>query len=99
LAGRVVVTVDVPPDARTPEQLDIVAAREQADVVDLRDSRHKTLDGACDQILVVATAERVVERAVDLRRVHVARHAAAGQTTLAVAPLVDTVAGRGRCVA
>ena len=89
LAASVVVAIDVAADAGAAKQLDIVAAGQQADIVDLRDPRHETLDGASDEVFRVTAAECVVERTVDLRRVHVARRTAAGVTTLAAAALVN----------
>ena len=62
---------------------------EQPDVVDLRDPRHEALNGPRDEILGIAAAERVVERAVDLKRVDVAGGAAAREPAFVAASRVD----------
>jgi len=43
LVAAVVMPVDVPADTCPAQQLDIVAAREQTDVIDLRYARHEQL--------------------------------------------------------
>src|SRR5438128_698340 len=84
-----VMTVDVAADARAGEERHVVAAGQQPDVVNLRDARQETLNGPRDEVLVVSPAERVIERAVDLIGVEIARGAAGGLDALAAAPLVD----------
>lgn len=44
LVGRVVMAVDVATDPRGPQEVDVVATGEQADVVHLRDAGHHQLD-------------------------------------------------------
>src|SRR4051812_1114699 len=73
LVARVAVPVDVPADARAPEQVDVVLPREQAHVVDLRDPRREELEEAGEQVAPVVPAQRVVEGAVDLVQVEIAR--------------------------
>src|SRR6185369_7706672 len=87
LIGLVMVPIDVAPDASAAEQLQVVAACEQTDVVDLRDSRHEALNRSRDEVLDVLAAERIVERAVDLRRIDIARRTTACAPALAAAAL------------
>ena len=86
---HVVVAVDVAAHTRAPQQFHVVAPGKQPDVVDLRDAGHEALNRACDEILVIAPAERVIERAVDLVHVHVGRGGAARLTALATTALVN----------
>ena len=81
--------VDVPAFAGAAQQVEIVGAGQRPDVIDLWDSRQKTLNGSRDEILGIAAAQRVVERAVDLGRVDVAGGAAARQSAFAAAPQVN----------
>jgi len=89
LLGRVVMPVDVTTFARTAQQVEIVGAGQQPDVVDLRDSRQEALDRPRDQIFGITAAEGVLERAVDLGRVEVAGGAAARESALVAAPQMD----------
>ena len=63
---RVVVAIDVATDATPAQQVQVIAAGEQAHVIDLRNSRHEALNGARDEVRGVAAAERIVEGAIDL---------------------------------
>ena len=71
LVARVVVAVDVPPNAGAAEQLHVVTACEQTDVVDLWHAGREKLNRAREQIVAVDSRERVVEGAVDLVQIQV----------------------------
>ena len=88
---RVVVAIDVAPDTGASQQVHVVGAGQQADVIDLRDARHEALNRARDEVLGVAAAERVIERAVDLRRIDIAGASPLASTALAAAALMDRV--------
>ena len=66
LGLRVAMPVDVAADARSGEQRHVVRTGEQADVVHLRHSGQKELDGSGEQVFAIVSAKRVVKRAVDL---------------------------------
>ena len=66
LRSRVVVAVDRPALPGPLDRRDDRSAREQADVVDLRDAPGEQLDRASSQVSVVVLTERRVVRAVEL---------------------------------
>ena len=86
---RVAVPVDVASFTGASQAFDVIRAGEQPDVVDLRDARHEALDGPRNEIFIVPPAQRIVERAVDLVRVDVARGVATGQAALTAAARVN----------
>src|SRR5438045_5783661 len=94
-AGCVVVPVDVAAHSRPRQKLHIVDSREQTGVVDLRNAGGEELDRTRQQILVVATAERVVEGAIDLVRIEVA---AGGPGSFSALPGAAPVNGRDQRV-
>jgi hypothetical protein len=63
--GRIIVAVDVAPNAGAAQEIRVIVACEQPDVVDLRDSWKAALNRARDQVLGIVTAERVVEVSSD----------------------------------
>src|ERR1017187_1115633 len=99
-ARREIVTIDVSTDARACEEIHIVGASEQADVIDLRDAWYKELDCAGDQVLISTASESIVESAVDLIEVEVVRSCAGGSPALSLTAgmnsfnkLIDLCAG------
>ena len=71
LLTRVVVPIDVAPDARAREQVHVVRAAEQPDVVDLRNAGQEELDRARCEIRLGVASTGVEVRAVDLIEVEV----------------------------
>ena len=87
--ARVVVTIDVAPLLRPPKKFHVIGAGQQSDVVDLRDSRREELQRTGNPVFPVATAERVIESAIDLRYVQIVRRLAAGLAAFAIASLMN----------
>ena len=81
--------VDVAAHSRPRQKLHIVDSREQTGVVDLRNAGGEELDRTRQQILVVATAERVVEGAIDLVQIEVAGGGPGSFSALPGAALVN----------
>lgn len=83
LLDAVEVAVDVAAVLRLLCQLRVVAAREEAHVVDEGDARREELDGAREEVPEVVVGERAVVGAVDLQRRGAGRsaHVSGGQRT------------------
>ena len=78
-------TIDVSTDARSSEEIHVVGASEQADVIDLRDAWREELDRAGNQVLISTASERIEESRVHLIKVKVIRSCTRGSPTLSLA--------------
>lgn len=67
----VVVTIDVASDSASLEKLHIVSSTEQANIVDLRNSRYKELDCSRNQVKSLIASKSVKEGAIDLVQVKI----------------------------
>ena len=87
--ARVVVTIDVAPLPRPPQKFHVIGAGQQSHVVDLRYARREELQRTGNPVFPVATAERVIESAIDLRYVQIVRRLAAGSAAFTIASLMN----------
>src|SRR5690606_14037956 len=71
LVPFVVVPVDIASDVSPAEKLEIIAPREQPDVIDLRYARQEELNRPGEQILRIVCSKRIIERAVDLIEIEI----------------------------
>jgi hypothetical protein len=89
LFAAIVVAVDISSHARAAQEIHVVRAGEQSDVVDLRYAWHEQLQRSCDQILVIALSKCVVKSAIDLIKVEVVRSGAGCLLALVVTALMN----------
>ncbi len=87
--ARIVMTVDVPAHTGPPQQIQVIRSGQEPDVINLRYSRSKEVNGARDQIIIVPAAEGIIESAIDLIQIQVACGGSSGLPAFAVAPLVN----------
>ena len=79
----------VAPHACTREQVHIVLPGQQTDVVHLRNPRREELDRSRQQVFVIAPAECVVERAIHLIQIEIARRRSRSFAALSLAAHVN----------
>ena len=89
LRGLVIVPVNVPTNPGPGQEFHIVAAAQKPDIVNLRDSRRKELEGAGDQILGFPTAQRIQKSAVHLIQIQVVGRRSGCLPALAPASLMN----------
>src|SRR5690348_9784377 len=89
LPWRVEMPVDVAPDPRFCQQLHVIVAGEQADVIHLGNPRQKELDRTSEQIAEVIATHRIVKGAVDLVQIQIRGGCTRCETTLSAAVQVD----------
>lgn len=83
-APTVVVPIDVPTHRYLRQEIHIIAARQQTDVIDLGNARRKELNGTRNQIVTIISAQSIIIGAVDLIQIKVRRRVpgrAPAQTT------------------
>ena len=89
LGARIVMTIDVTAHTGPSQQIQVIRPGQKPNVIDLGHSRSKELNGTGDQVIIVPAAEGVVEGAIDLIQIQVARGCSGGLPAFAVAPLVN----------
>ena len=81
--------VDIAAHARAFNQLQIVVAGKQSNVVHLRFTRHEELDSASDKVLRIVAPQRVVISGVDLIDVQIRSGVPAGAAAAAVGSIMN----------
>ena len=74
--------IDVSAHFGFSQQRHVVLARQKAHVIDLRDARHKELNGAPNQVGGLIATHGIKERAVDLVQIQIGRGCTCGLTAL-----------------
>ena len=81
--------VNIASHAGAAQQIHVVRANQQSDVVDLRYAWCEELQRSRDPILVIALSKRIVKSAIDLIQVEVVRSGAGSLMAFVVTALVD----------